>query len=45
MGNERSLIQRMLFATDFSTCARHAEQYVTFLANVYGAAVHVVHVL
>jgi nucleotide-binding universal stress UspA family protein len=45
MGNERTLIQRILFATDFSTCARHAEQYVTFLANVYGAAVHVVHVL
>jgi len=45
MGNERALIQRILFATDFSMCARHAEQYVTFLANVYGAAVHVVHVL
>lgn len=45
MENERSLIQRILFATDFSTCACHAEQYVAFLANVYGAAVHVVHVL
>lgn len=45
MGNERSLIRRILFATDFSTCARHAEQYVGFLAAAYGAAVHVVHVL
>ena len=31
--------------TDFSTCACHAEQYVAFLAKVYGAVVHVVHVL
>jgi len=45
MGNERSLIRRILFATDFSTCAQHAEQYVAFLANVYESEVHVVHVL
>ena len=30
--NERPLIQRMLFATDFSTCAQQAEHYVALLA-------------
>lgn len=45
MGNEPALITRILFATDFSACARHAEQYVAFLAAAYRAAVTVLHVL
>ena len=40
-----SLIKRVLFATDFSTCAHHAEEYVAFLSTVYGAPVEVLHVL
>lgn len=40
-----SVINRILFATDFSTCARHAEEHVVFLSKAYGAAVQVVHVL
>ncbi|MBD0306163.1 MAG: universal stress protein [Nitrospiraceae bacterium] len=43
--NKPALIKRMLFATDFSSCAEHAENYVAFLAKAYSAAVHVVHVL
>ncbi|HSE59581.1 MAG TPA: universal stress protein [Nitrospiraceae bacterium] len=43
--NEPALITRILFATDFSACARHAEQHVAFLAAVYRAAVTVLHVL
>jgi len=34
-----SVINRILFATDFSTCARHAEEHVVFLSKAYGAAV------
>lgn len=45
MKNGRSLITRILFATDFSTCARHAEAYAAFLAQAYGATVDVVHAL
>lgn len=45
MGNEPDLITRILFATDFSACARHAEQYVAFLAAAYRASVTVLHVL
>ncbi|MER3424513.1 MAG: hypothetical protein C4293_16135 [Nitrospiraceae bacterium] len=45
MGNGRSLIQRILFATDFSTCARCAEAYAAYLAEAYGATVDVVHAL
>jgi nucleotide-binding universal stress UspA family protein len=41
----RSLIHRMLFATDFSRCASHAEVYAAFLANAYGASMDVIHVL
>ena len=40
-----SLIKRLLFATDFSTCARHAEEYVAFFSRTYGAIVDVIHVL
>ncbi|HJU05313.1 MAG TPA: universal stress protein [Nitrospiraceae bacterium] len=39
------MIKRILFATDFSSCADYAEEYVAFLATTYRAAVHVVHVL
>jgi nucleotide-binding universal stress UspA family protein len=45
MGNEHSLVKRILFATDFSSCANHAEKYVAVLAKAYGAAIDVVHVL
>ncbi len=45
MAAEHSWIKRVLFATDFSTCARHAERYVAFLSKAYGATVDVVHVL
>ncbi|MEX5215602.1 MAG: universal stress protein [Nitrospiraceae bacterium] len=45
MRDQPSLFNRILFATDFSACARHAEDYVTFLAAAYGAAVTVLHVL
>ena len=43
--NKPALIERMLFTTDFSSCAEHAEKYVAFLAKAYSAAVHVVRVL
>lgn len=39
------LIHRILFATDFSRCASHAEGYAAFLANAYGASMDVIHVL
>ncbi|MGH7233210.1 MAG: universal stress protein [Nitrospiraceae bacterium] len=45
MGSEHSLVKRILFPTDFSSCADHAEAYVAFLAKAYGATVTVVHVL
>lgn len=45
MAAGHSLIKRVLFATDFSTCAHHAEEYVAFLSTVYGATVEVIHVL
>jgi nucleotide-binding universal stress UspA family protein len=45
MGHERTLIKRVLFATDFSPCADHAEQHVAFLSKVYGATVDVIHAL
>lgn len=45
MGNEHSLVKRILFATDFSSCAHHAEAYVAFLAKAYGTSIDVVHVL
>ncbi|MCE7964658.1 MAG: universal stress protein [Nitrospira sp. NTP2] len=38
-------ISRILFATDFSPCAHHAEKPLTFLSKVYGATIDVVHVL
>lgn len=40
----RDVIKRLLFATDFSTCARHAEGYVALLSSTYGAPVDVIHV-
>ena len=45
MTNTRSLIERILFATDFSSCAEYAEASVTYLARAYGATVDVLHVL
>lgn len=45
MEDGQPLIKRILFATDFSACARHAEGYVAFLAATYKAAVTVLHVL
>ena len=45
MAAGHSVMNRILFATDFSTCARHAEEYADFLSKAYGAAVEVVHVL
>lgn len=45
MSNERSWIKRILFATDFSPCAHHAEKQAVFLSKAYGAKVDVVHVL
>jgi nucleotide-binding universal stress UspA family protein len=38
------LIKRILFATDFSSCAYHAEEYVAFLAKAYEATVTILHV-
>ncbi|MDF0676422.1 MAG: universal stress protein [Nitrospira sp.] len=45
MEAEQSLLKRILFATDFSSCAHHAEGYVTFLAKAYEATVTILHVL
>ncbi|MBU6481908.1 MAG: hypothetical protein KGS09_15320 [Nitrospirae bacterium] len=45
MATGHSLIKRVLFATDCSTCAHHAEEYVPFLGTVYGTPVEVIHVL
>lgn len=45
MGDERTLIKRILFATDFSSCAHHAEAYVAFVAKAYEATVTILHVL
>lgn len=45
MGDEQSLIKRILFTTDFSSCARYAEEYVAYLAKVYESTVTILHVL
>src|SRR5574337_779528 len=45
MEAEQSMIKRILFATDFSSCAHHAESYVAFLAKAYEATVTILHVL
>jgi nucleotide-binding universal stress UspA family protein len=45
MENGHTLIKRILFATDFSSCAEHAEEYVALFARTYGATIHVLHVL
>lgn len=45
MGNEQRWIKQILFATGFSHCAYHAEEYVAFLSQTYGATVNVIHVL
>lgn len=45
MSDERPWIKRILFATDFSRCAHHAEKLLTFFSMAYGATVDVVHVL
>jgi nucleotide-binding universal stress UspA family protein len=42
---ERALIERIVFATDFSACAEHAEGYVAHMARTYRATVDVLHVL
>lgn len=38
-------IQRILFATDFSNSARHAQQYAVALAESFGATLHALHVV
>ncbi len=45
MSKECRLINRILFATDFSLCARHVEEHVVLVSQAYEAAVDVVHVL
>src|SRR5574340_1078752 len=45
MRTEPAWITRILFATDFSPCAHHAEKQAAFLSKAYGAKVDVVHVL
>jgi nucleotide-binding universal stress UspA family protein len=40
-----ALINRVLFATDFSDCAGKAEAYAVFFAGVYHAPVDIFHVL
>jgi nucleotide-binding universal stress UspA family protein len=37
-------IRSILFPTDFSECAEHAFQQAAYLADQYGAALHVLHV-
>jgi nucleotide-binding universal stress UspA family protein len=39
------MVKQILFATDFSSCAEHAEEYVALFATTYGATIHVLHVL
>jgi nucleotide-binding universal stress UspA family protein len=38
-------MKRILFATDFSACAQHAEAYAALLAERYDAALDVLHVI
>ncbi|MDF0642656.1 MAG: universal stress protein [Nitrospira sp.] len=38
------VIKRLLFATDFSACASHAEEYAAKLSSTCGASVDVIHV-
>lgn len=38
-------IQRILFTTDFSESARHAQQYALALAESFGATLHALHVV
>lgn len=45
MRDEQSMIKRILFATDFSSCAHHAEDYVAFFAKAYEANVAILHAL
>jgi nucleotide-binding universal stress UspA family protein len=45
MRTQPAWITRILFATDFSPCAHHAEKQAAFLSKAYGAKVDVVHVL
>jgi nucleotide-binding universal stress UspA family protein len=45
METDIPLIKRILFATDFSACAEHAEGYVAHMAKTYRATVDVLHVL
>jgi nucleotide-binding universal stress UspA family protein len=40
-----ALINRLLFATDFSDCAMRAEEYAVFFSGVYQAPVEIFHVL
>ncbi|BFU94709.1 MAG: putative Universal stress protein [Nitrospira sp.] len=44
MATKHGGIKRLLFATDFSTCARHAAEYAALLGSAYGASVDVIHV-
>jgi len=38
-------IQRILFTTDFSESARHAQRYAMALAETFGATLHALHVV
>lgn len=38
-------IESILFATDFSECAKHAQAHATLWATTHGARLHVVHVV
>ncbi|MBS0205496.1 MAG: universal stress protein [Planctomycetes bacterium] len=38
-------VRRILFPTDFSEPARHAQKYATTLAEKFGAELHVIHVV
>lgn len=38
-------IKKVLFATDFSECAKTAQEYAAAIAGLFGAEVHVLHVL
>lgn len=38
-------IRRILFTTDFSQSARHAQQYAVALAESFGATLHALHVV
>jgi nucleotide-binding universal stress UspA family protein len=40
-----SLIKHVLFATDFSSCAKHAQDYALAVASAWGAGLDILHVI